>query len=254
MVDDTQFAAHTNIRWNGNVGITEYGNGDRGMVVMFFNKAVHNPAKSAQSGRPVYEDVTYVRIHPPGERLNIIERVADESHKRRWPMHWQAFMQKKEQFQEGTPIDLLYPEHPSIGAMLRSNGVHTVEQCAELSGNAIDSVGMGAQSYVNMAQKYLKAANKGATSTEMRRELDIRDQKIKTLERQLSDQKEKIEQLLSNRSNAQISAEQVQAAIAQVMSRPVHMPTVPFDPATAQINAVHPSNTVKRQRSRSRLG
>ena len=37
-------------------------------------------------------------------------------------------MQNKAQVPEGTPIDLLYPENPAIGATLRGSGVQTIEQ------------------------------------------------------------------------------------------------------------------------------
>ena len=110
------FASHTNINWQGNVGVAEYGGGDKGLVCMFYNRAVHNPLKSKEAGRPVYEDQVYVRIHPPGERLNIVDKPAAGEHQRRFPAQWAQFMQNKAQVPEGTPIDLLYPENPAIAA------------------------------------------------------------------------------------------------------------------------------------------
>ena len=52
MVDE--FSGHTGIKWNGNVGTVEYGGGDRSMVAMFYNRPMHNPARSQTEGRPFY--------------------------------------------------------------------------------------------------------------------------------------------------------------------------------------------------------
>ena len=75
-----------------------------------------SPAKSAELGRPYSEDQIYVRIHPPGERLNIVDRRANEDDKRRFPQQWHLFSQQKEQHPEGTQIELLYPEYPAVAA------------------------------------------------------------------------------------------------------------------------------------------
>lgn len=249
-MSDTNFASHTGIEWRGDVGMVQYGN-DRNTVVLFYNKSEHSPAKSAQAGRPVYEDRVFVRIHPPGERLNIVDRPADNSHRQRYPLQWQQFMQQKEQIPEGTPIDMLFPEHPSIGATLRASGVHTVEMCAVLSANAIETIGMGAQSYVNAAVNYLKASEKGAKATELRREIEQVQQQNKILTRQVEQLKEQLEKVISDRVSGQVTAENLQEIIARAMGRPVHTP-VGFDPNLAQLNATHGSAVVRQPSKRTR--
>jgi len=237
-----EFASHTNIVWQGNTGIVEYGGGDRGMVCMFYNRAVHNAAKSAQSGRPFYEDKIFVRIHPPGERLNIVDREATDTDRKRFPAQWQQFRQNKQQQPEGTPIELLYPDYPSVPAMLRASGVQTIEQCADLSATAIDGIGMGAQRYVNAAKKYLEAAAKGGATTQMRHELEERDREIKVLKKQVADMKEQLQQLQTPQP---MDMAQIQAMLAGMMGRP-QFPTTPqpsqqFDAQTALINATSPT-------------
>src|SRR5207253_2854770 len=105
--------------------------------------------------------------------------------KRRWPMQWSQFQQNKEQKPAGTPIDLLYPEHPSVAANLRGWGIHTIEQCAELTGNAIDNIGMGAQRYCNDAVKYIEAAEKGVGASRMRHEMDELMGQVRVLTQQV---------------------------------------------------------------------
>ena len=253
MSDD--FMRHTDISWNGNVGKVEYGGGDRSMIVFFYTRPTHNPAKSAEAGRPIYEDQTFVRIAPPGERLNIVERPANQSDTRRWPMQWAQFKENKEQTAEGTPIDLLYPDQPSIGAMLKANGVHTIEQCAELSANAIESVGMGSQRYVNAAANYLKMSSKGVDAAQYRRESEEKDRQIATLVNTVETLKDTVAQLRENAGQT-VDLNQVKALIAAQQGRPTYpvgrqLDPV-FDPQTAQINAVHHTADIVKERVRKR--
>src|SRR4051812_3356447 len=118
------FQAHQSIRWNGDVGVVQYGGGDPSMVVMFFMKPISNSAKSAEMGRPYFDDKVFVRIHPPGERLNIVEREANETDINRFPRQWAQFKENMPQVCEGTPIDLLFAAKPSIAAALKASGVH----------------------------------------------------------------------------------------------------------------------------------
>lgn len=253
------FQTHTGIAWNGNVGTVQY---DSTKVVMFYTKAKHNAAKSVQAGSPQYEDVIYVRIHPPGERLNIVDRPATHDDQGRYPVQWNQFIQNKEQIPDGVPIDLLYPDHPSVGAMLRANGVHTVEQCAEMSAAAIQNVGMGAQQYSNDATKYLQAANKGVKASQLRHELDARDNEIRTLTRNVETLKGEVDRLLRLNSQS-VQLEQVQQLISGQQGRPQYPAGAPkqlardFDAQTAQINATHITADLAkdagRKRTRSRI-
>ncbi len=248
----SDFSSPTDIKWRGDVGVVEYGN-DRNMVCIFYNKPVHIPSKSVAEGHPYFEDQIFVRIHPPGERLNIVERRASENDKRRFPAQWQQFQQNKQQQPDGAPIELLYPEYPSIASMLRANNVLTIEQCADLSGTAIDSVGMGAQRYVNEAKKWLEMAAKGRNASQMRHELEKRDREIATLTRTVEELKGLVEQMKNN-AMAQPNLQQLQQLIAGAMQRPTHMPAAPFDQQSAMINAtgeaLRPTEKPRRQRPR----
>lgn len=246
------FAAHTGIEWNGNTGVVKYGN-DANLIVIFYNRAVHSPAKSTAAGRPIYEDQVYVRMHPPAERLNIIDRPATVVEQRRFPVQWAQFQQNKEQIPDGTPIDMLYPEQPSIGAMLKANHVLTIEQCADLSAHAIESIGMGAQRYNNDARKYIEQANKGMGAAQVRKELDDRDREIKVLRQQLETMQGEMQRMRLEGSTG-VSLEQVQNLLSGLQGGRPQFPapgTVPprgFDAASAQIAATHPTADITRQR------
>lgn len=217
---DGDFAPHTNINWSGNVGMVEYGGGARGQLAIFYHKSVHNPVRSQQEGRPVFEDRVFVRVAPPGERLNIVDRPATRQDQNRWPVQWASFQQNKEQTPEGTPIELLYPEKPAVAATLRANGVMTIEACAELSGNAIDSIGMGSQAWVNSAQKYVQYANRGVAITQHRKDLEERDRQIKIQAQQIEQLQSDISQLLAAKATDGRQLSAIQEMLAGAMGHP----------------------------------
>lgn len=148
------------IQANG-FGMVNLGARDDQQVVIFRWESIQDQARSREAGRPIYTRHQYVMIHPPGERLNIIDRPVQESDKQRWPRQWQAFIQNRAFVPEGTPIAQLFPANPEVADMLRGLGIHTVEMCAKMTAHAIESVGMGCQDWVNKAKTYLESAQRG---------------------------------------------------------------------------------------------
>lgn len=244
------FVGHSGIQKMGDWGgVVQYGPGDSGMVVLFFLKPVHNAARSVEQGSPQFDDKVFVRIHPPGERLNIIEREANDSDKRRFPMQWNQFKENAPQTANGIPIDLLFPAKPSIAAALKASGVFTIEQCADLSAHAIETIGMGAQQWCNDAVRYMEVANKGVKASQLKAALEERDRTIHS-------QKHKIERLeaelanIRDRVSQTVTMEDVQQMIGNVGGKqgkrpqfaPGRQQPQSFDAAAAQIAAVHPTN------------
>lgn len=252
---DEGLSSHSGIQKMGDWGgVVNYGPGDSGMVVMFFLKAVMNPAKSQAMGSPQYDDQTFVRIHPPGERLNIIERVANDTDKRRFPQQWHLFQQNKPQTNNGIPIDLLFPAHPSISAALKASGVHTVEQCSDLSAHAIETIGMGCQNWVNDARRYLEVANKGvkasqlkALSEEKDREINGLKHKVDLLETELAHLREHATKTVTLQDVQQMMANQGGAQGQRPRFAPGNQQ--PFDAQTAQINGTHATRDIVKAKS-----
>lgn len=253
-METTEFLSPTGIQWNGKVGTVEYGNGDKGMVVLFYTHALLNPAKSREKGSPQFDNKHFVRIHQPGERWNIIDREVKQSDVDRWPQHWQNYISQRQQQPEGCPIEILYPDNPAKCQLLRSHGVSTVELLSELSGNAIENIGMGAQAMVNEAIKYLDRANKGVKTAQFRHEIEQKDREIKVLTEQVHVLMAEIKAVRENQAN--LSPEMLQAALVGMMGRPVMPQPVSgmrapnFDPQTALINANSPQTQETERRKR----
>jgi hypothetical protein len=250
----SDFQSHTDINWTGNVGVVQYGGGPQRQIAMFYNKPVHNAVKSRESGRPIFETRVYVRVAPPGERLNIVDRPATRQDQQIWPREWALFAQNKEQIPEGTPVSQLFPDKPAVTATLQASNVITVEQLAELSANAIENIGMGAQEWVNKAKKYVEMSNKGVGIVKHQNDLEERDREIRVLKQQIELMKQEVNNLRANAQAGSVSMDDIQKMIAAQMQRPV-MPASnntrsdAFDSATAQINATHATREIgKRKR------
>lgn len=237
MSDMSELRPGTGINWTNQdrtVGTVEYGSPKDTHAVFFMDK-VHNPVKSQQAGHPIYDNVPFVRIGSPGERLNIVIRPASQTDQRRFAMQWAQFQQNVEQRPSGTPVSILFPENPAVIGLLEGSSVFTVEQLAELSANAIENIGMGCQKYVNEAQQYLKIAEKGVKATEFRHQLDERDRKIAALTQNVQELNNTVTKLLNERKGRVESDND--RAFAGAMERPTHMPRTPFDPQAEQIAA-----------------
>lgn len=255
-MDDFGLPSHTGINWQGpHVGMAQYGNSN--LNVIFYNRSVPNPQRSKELGYPFNEDKVYVRIQEPGDRFTVIDRPIKEEDKHRYALQWAQFSQNQQQTVAGAQIELLYPMEPSVAANLRANGVHTIEQCAEMNAHAIDNM-MGGQQYSNDAKKWLEAANKGVHHTQFRAEMEEKDRKIKVLEQQLETLKGQVAASQANQANMptmqDLLALLAQRSAAPQFPPPGITPTQQFDAQAAQIAAVGKEigETAKRARGRPR--
>ena len=187
MSEATNFAPPTGVRWadaSQTYGQVQYGD-DSKLVVIFYERPLFNKVESIKRGVRFYDNATYVKIHAPGELLNVVDRPVTQADTHRFRAQWNLFLQGKLQVPDGTPIDLLFPNNPAAADNLRAFGVHTIQQCAELSAHALDRIGMGGQEYKNMAVRYLSNAQSGAVVIQMQEQLRQKDQEIKVLNQKL---------------------------------------------------------------------
>lgn len=231
-------APPTGINW-GNAGKT-YGQvrfgEDNQQVVLFYIRSVFNAAKSAAMGSRQYESQTWVKMHPPGEKLNIIDRPVEDNDKRRYPHQWNLFLQNKTQVPDGTPIDLLFPNSPHVADNLKAYSVYTIQQCANLSDNAIQTIGMGATEWKNMATQYLQSASSGTEFLKVKDELRKKDQEIRVMNRKFDQLKAAYDDLAAKFGGPN----QGQSGNGQWPP-----PVEPVDTEVQTLNANHPSQQMR---------
>ena len=175
----------TGIDWAGpHHGMARFGE-DRNLLVMFYNRSCPIPGSGGVHGKPVHRNEIYIKIMQPGEMLNVIDRPVKDEDKIRFRDKWAAFIHDRTQIPDGVPIDLLFPNHPAVADNLRGFGVYTIEQCAQLSAHAIDTVGRGAQEYVTRAKRYLDMSEKGAEFHQLQSENEQLKTDVRVLEQKL---------------------------------------------------------------------
>ena len=183
-------------------GQVRFGNAKLNMAI-FYTRACHNPVLSEQQGMPIYENKPYVRIQPPGERLNIVDRPVKPEDKKIWPQAWAQFLAEKTQVPEGTPVEMLFPNHPAIGEMLKGSGIMTIQQLADASAHAMDNIGMGAQEWQNKAKAYLDSSGQGKEFHTLNKKLEESNQQVRILTEQLNQAIGQIRALQQQMSNPQ---------------------------------------------------
>lgn len=169
--------------------------GDDGLVVTFYIRSVQDIVMSRQQGVPMFKDVQYVKIFRAGELMNIVDRPIQDQDKIRFRHQWEQFQLNKTQMPEGTPIDLLFPNHPSVADTLKSRGIFTIQQCAGLTSHAIDGLGIGGQEYVNRAANYMDAAKDGKNIIAMQEDLSRKNQQINSQQAQIEELISKVRDL-----------------------------------------------------------
>lgn len=164
-------------------------------VAHFYMGTLQNEDKSREAGRPIFDDVPYVRIQIVGDKDLVIDKpVWDDpsnpnSHTARFPEQWERFkkgMLDEVSQQGGTPLALM----PGItGAQVKELEYfkcRTVEQLAGMSdANTMKFPGM--LKLREEARAYIERAQGAAPEKKLREELEKRDNEIDTLKRQLSE-------------------------------------------------------------------
>jgi hypothetical protein len=98
----------------------------------------------------------HVRIQAPGDKFQVIDRVALPEHVARYSRQWSNFEDGKESRPEGTPLSKLYPQQPTLVKQIEEQNVTTVEQLAHLPDPGIEAIAyLGGGERVQEATKYL---------------------------------------------------------------------------------------------------
>lgn len=141
---------------------------------------------TTREARPIYRDSEYIMIMVPGEQ-DIVHRKVWQQDKNRFPQQYAAFKNKVNQDAvSGTPLRLMPWLSGGQIKELEYFNCMTVEQLANMPDSTAQKF-MAVNKLKQLAKDYLQAAKEAAPLTQMRAELDDRDNKIETLERQMKE-------------------------------------------------------------------
>ena len=165
-------------------------NPDAALVVKFYTKAVHQPFRSTQEGRPIYSDVDYIQIFTPGNQLNIIDTPVRGEHQARFAQQWAAYKSGKEGGAEfGTPVNQWPFLSASQAEEFRAVKFFTVEQLANASDGQLQALGMigGMNAHVirERAKAFLSASAGNAPTEKLAQENEELKQQMADLQRQM---------------------------------------------------------------------
>jgi hypothetical protein len=164
-------------------------NPDSALVVKFYSKALPNNFETIKQGRAIYQDVDMVMIMTPGDNLNIIDTIARDHHKSRFPLQWAHYTNVKESKDAGGAIGTPINQWPLVtqaqAEELKYLKFYTVDSVALASDAAISKVGMiaGMSPYVfrEKAQLFLKNASDSAFVSNQADELKKKDEQIEAI-------------------------------------------------------------------------
>lgn len=159
---------------------------ENGALVEFYRDVVQNNIKSAEAGRPIFDEFDFVRIQTPGDTKTLIETRAIDGHKKDFPKAWDLYSRGMQAVTEGTPLD----EWPAVTRSqvkeLQYVNIRTVETLAEISDANIQKMGPGYTQLRQRAREYISTAKDSAASTAASRENEQLREEIKLMKEQMA--------------------------------------------------------------------
>lgn len=158
---------------------------DARLFKQFYKRAIMNAVKSAEAGRPIFDEVDYIRIIVPGSK-DVLDVEADAQYIARFSVEWEKYQKKQQTAVSGTPLE----SWPALGvgmvAELKALNIFTVEQLATLADVQVSKLQAG-QQLKQRAQAFLDAATADSQNNKLATELNKRDEEIKGLQQQVQE-------------------------------------------------------------------
>jgi hypothetical protein len=174
---------------------------DAALVALFRHRAVQNPGKSREAGRPIFDDVEEVEIRAPGSKDVKVFPATAFSHWRtdiytgaqekvtyaeRFHRQYRQFKEHAQQTKSGTPLVSVTFLTEARKAEMRALNIYTVEQLAQIDGQELKNLGMGGRDLKNQAQAYIDDAKNYAPVLELQARLDAAEARNQVLEQDVT--------------------------------------------------------------------
>ena len=151
---------------------------DKKLFVQFYSRPVQDNIATNEKKRPIFVDADFVKIMVPGDKRTVIDRMASDEDKQRFPQHFARYKAGQAEQTVGTPLDRLPGMTAGKVEEYKHFGIKTIEMLAEAS----DSVGqqfMQFQADKNRAKGYLALATDNAAVREVDARLTSENEAMK---------------------------------------------------------------------------
>lgn len=153
-----------------NAAMAKFGD-DSNLYAEFEMVPLLDEFKSAELGRPFYNDVEIVTIFSPGNNKSTFKDKVNAVYKQRFPMAWEAYKSQNHQVHEGLSITE-WPVVTKGQAMnLKAINIHTVEQLANIPDQNLDSLSLGGRELREKAKSYLAKSVDASDITRIYKEM-----------------------------------------------------------------------------------
>jgi len=143
---------------------------------------LQDPRESRKAGRPIFKDVVHVQIMVPGDSKSLILRPAVKKDHEDYPMAYAKFKSNEAIAQQGTPIELWAQITRGEALSLKSAGIRTVEELAEVHDGNLGKLGASAREFRTKARAFVNTAANTAAAAEMAMRNHELEQKNASLE------------------------------------------------------------------------
>jgi hypothetical protein len=160
---------------------------DAAIVALFRNGTVKNEAKSAEAGRPIFDDREECQLRYPGSKNVGVYPATGFSHwatdphsgeqvkvtyAERFQRQYRQFKEHSTQTKIGTPLTEVTFLTEARRAELRALNIYTVEALAAIDGLELKNLGFNGRELKNQAVEYIEDAKVKAPTTQMIAELE----------------------------------------------------------------------------------
>lgn len=173
---------------------------DKSLAVRLFKAPVRNDDKSAQEGRPIFDDTLMIEIRVRGDRNSVIQRPVRPEDKMRFRDVFIAFEKGAEAGASGTPLS----QWPLMTAAqveeMKYLGFYTVENVAEAHDGVLGKF-PGLRALQEKAKLYLEQAKGGAPMERLLKENETLKSQAEVQQRTIQDLSSKLEDLTNKFTN-----------------------------------------------------
>lgn len=161
----------------------------------FFVEAVQNNFRSKEESRPIYDDIEMVELIIAGDKNNRPVEVVTDEHRARYKTYYDRFKQGLEFAAEGTPVEHWSLLSKGQALELKAMKLFTVEQVADVSDQALPSLGLGGRTIRDNARAWLSDAKDSAVIGKIIAERDRALASEEELKGQLKGMGDRLEEL-----------------------------------------------------------